>query len=237
MRYNVTRFFERNNIKISDILYVTRQNPYTKITFFDEKSIIATIPVKEIAVYLPEEDFLNISKGIIVQKSQIVDISDDGVYTMIDGNTFQGRKRNLSHHKQIRKELELSGGQYRKNQKQVPLGLLEKCSILNEMPLAFCVIELVFDANGRGVDFIFRYCNEEMAVVEGVPVSEMLNRSFYEVFENGDKKWLVTYADVALNGSKRILHDYSEEIEKDLTIYCFQPHPGYCACVLIPSGI
>ena len=34
-----------------------------------------------------------------------------------------------------------------------------------------------------------------MAVVEGIPVSEMLNRSFYEVFENGDKKWLVTYAD------------------------------------------
>ena len=63
----------------------------------------------------------------------------------------------------------------------------------------------------------------------------MLNRSFYEVFENGDKKWLVTYADVALNGNKHILHDYSPEIDKTLTIYCFQPAPGYCACVLIPS--
>lgn len=112
--------------------------------------------------------------------------------------------------------------------------LLEKCSILNDMPLAFCVIELVFDANGRGVDFVFRYCNEEMAVVEGIPVSEMLNNSFYEVFKNGDKKWLITYADVALNGTKVVLHDYSPEIGKDLSIYCFQPHPGYCACILIP---
>ena len=68
---------------------------------------------------------------------------------------------------------------------------------------------------GHGVDFVFRYCNDEMAVVEGVPVSEMLNRSFYEVFENGDKKWLVTYADVALNGNKHILHDYSPEIRQD----------------------
>lgn len=115
------------------------------------------------------------------------------------------------------------------------LELLEKCSILNDMPLAFCVIELVFDANGRGVDFVFRYCNEEMAVVEGIPVSEMLNNSFYEVFKNGDKKWLVIYADVALNGTKVILHDYSPEIGKDLSIYCFQPHPGYCACILIPG--
>ena len=82
------------------------------------------------------------------------------------------------------------------------------------------------------MDFIFRYCNAEMANVEGVPVEEMLNRSFYEVFRNGDKKWLVAYADVALNGTKRILHDYSPEIDKYLTIHCYQPEPGYCACVL-----
>lgn len=58
------------------------------------------------------------------------------------------------------------------------------------MPVAYCVIELVFDAEGHGVDFVFRYCNKQMEVVEGIPIEEMLNRSFYEVFKNGDKKWL-----------------------------------------------
>ena len=234
MRYNVLHFFERKNIDISNILYLTRQNPDTKITFFDGKEILTAIPVKEIAIYLPDEEFVNITKGVLLRKSQIVNISDDGLYTMTDGSVFQGRKRNISQHKQLRQALGLSKEQDEKAEKIIPLELLEKCSILNDMPLAFCVIELVFDANGRGVDFVFRYCNEEMAVVEGIPVSEMLNNSFYEVFENGDKKWLVTYADVALNGTKVVLHDYSPEIGKDLTIYCFQPHPGYCACILIP---
>ena len=234
MRYNVLHFFERKNIDISNILYLTRQNPLTKITFFDGKEILTAIPVKEIALYLPDKEFVNITKGILLRKSQIVNISDDGLYAMTDGSVFQGRKRNISQHKQLRQALGLSKEQNEKTEKMIPLELLEKCSILNDMPLAFCVIELVFDANGRGVDFVFRYCNEEMAVVEGIPVSEMLNNSFYEVFENGDKKWLVTYADVALNGKKVILHDYSPEIGKDLTIYCFQPHPGYCACILIP---
>ena len=234
MRYNVLHFFERKNIDISNILYITRQNPDTKITFFDGKEIQTAIPVKEIAIYLPDEEFVNITKGVLLRKSQIVNISDDGLYTMTDGSVFQGRKRNISQHKQLRQALGLSPKQDEKAEKMIPLELLEKCSILNDMPLAFCVIELVFDANGRGVDFVFRYCNEEMAVVEGIPVSEMLNNSFYKVFENGDKKWLVTYADVALNGTKVILHDYSPEIGKDLTIYCFQPHPGYCACILIP---
>ena len=234
MRYNVLHFFERKNIDIANILYLTRQNPHTKITFFDGKEILTAIPVKEIAIYLPDEEFVNITKGILLRKSQIVNISDDGLYTMTDGSVFQGRKRNISQHKQLRQALGLSKEQDAKAEKRIPLELLEKCSILNDMPLAFCVIELVFDANGRGVDFVFRYCNEEMAVVEGIPVSEMLNNSFYEVFENGDKKWLVTYADVALNGTKVVLHDYSPEIGKDLSIYCFQPHPGYCACILIP---
>ena len=235
MRYNVLHFFERKNIDISNILYLTRQNPLTKITFFDGKETLTAIPVKEIAIYLPDEEFVNITKGVLLRKSQIVNISDDGLYTMTDGSVFQGRKRNISQHKQLRQALGLSKEQDEKAEKMIPLELLEKCSILNDMPLAFCVIKLVFDANGRGVDFVFRYCNEEMAVVEGIPISEMLNHSFYEVFENGDKKWLVTYADVALNGKKVILHDYSPEIGKDLTIYCFQPHPGYCACILIPE--
>ena len=234
-RYNVLHFFERKNIDIANILYLTRQNPHTKITFFDGKEILTAIPVKEIAIYLPDEEFVNITKGVLLRKSQIVNISGDGLYTMTDGSVFQGRKRNISQHKQLRQALGLSKEQDAKAEKMVPLELLEKCSILNDMPLAFCVIELVFDANGRGVDFVFRYCNEEMAVVEGIPVSEMLNNSFYEVFKNGDKKWLVIYADVALNGTKVILHDYSPEIGKDLSIYCFQPHPGYCACILIPG--
>ena len=75
---------------------------------------------------------MSISKGIVVCRSHIVNISNDGVYTMSDG----------------------------------------------------C-----------GVDFIFRYCNAEMATVEGVPVEEMLNRSFlsngimlpdYTEYSNGD---------------------------------------------------
>lgn len=47
-----------------------------------------------------------------------------------------------------------------------------------------------------------------------------------------NKKWLVAYADVALNEVKRTIRDYSPEIGKTLTIYCHQPEPGYCAYVL-----
>lgn len=234
MNYNVPRYFKRKQIEIRNILYLTRETPHTIITLLDGRQIATTIPMKVLLESMPAEEFLNISKGIVLRKDQIAHISDSGVYTMTDSADFQGRKRNPSQHIKIRQELGLDKSA-KSSALPVSLDLLEKCTLLNDMPLAFCVIELVFDEHGHGIDFVFRYCNDEMAVVEGVPVSKMLNHSFYEVFENGDKKWLITYADVALNGTKRVLHDFSPEINQTLTIHCFQPCPGYCACVLIPS--
>lgn len=223
---DLNTYFQKHDLCAENILYIYRKDRKTVIQRTDGEEFALFIPVHSILSALPESEFLSISKGIVVCRSHIVDISKDGVYTMSDGRTFQGRKRGLSSHRRLRTEIELVGT------KPQPLSMLEKCSLLDDMPLAYCIIELVFNAEGHGVDFIFRYCNAEMAVMEGVPVEEMLNRSFYEVFRNGDKKWLVAYADVALNGTKRILHDYSPEIDKYLTIHCYQPEPGYCACVL-----
>ena len=156
MRYNVPLYFERKNIKISDIFYLTRQNPHTIITLSSGESIATTIPIKELMLYLPEEDFLNISKGVVLRKNQIVHISDEGFYTMTDGAVFQGRKRNLRQHKQIRKALGLNAQNYSEVSEDSSLQLFNSCSFLNDMPLAFCIIELVFDAQGHGVDFVFR---------------------------------------------------------------------------------
>ena len=218
--------FQKHGLCAENILYIYRKDRKTVIQRSDGEEFALFIPVQSVLSALPESEFLSISKGTVVCRSHIVNISDDGIYTMSDGRTFQGRKRDMSSHRRLRTEIGLA------KTKPHPLSMLEKCSLLDDMPLAFCVIELVFNKDGRGVDIIFRYCNAEMANVEGVPVEEMLNRSFYEIFRNGDKKWLVAYADVALNGTKHTLHDYSPEIDKYLTIHCYQPEPGYCACVL-----
>ena len=218
--YDLVRYFQRHNLEADAILYIYRQDGKTVIHSENEADAVSMIPVHEVEAFLPEGAFVSIAKGVVVRRSGIVHISDAGVYTMADGKTFQGRRRYLSEHKRLRRELGLD----------VPSSQEEF-----KAPLAYCVIELVFDADGHGVDFIFRYCNKQMAVVEGVPVEEMLNRSFYEVFRNGDRKWLVSYADVALNGTKHTLRDFSPEIGKNLTIYCYQPEPGFCACVLLPE--
>ena len=230
---DIARFFARHQITPDDLLYLTREEQRTALHLTDGAVITTSIPQKEIRAWLGSEMFINICKGVTVRRDQIVDISRSGLYTMTDGQTFQGRQRHLTEHKLLRSELLPLTATAERG--ALPMPLLEKCSLMDAFPLAFCVIELTFDAAGHGVDFVFRYCNPMMAAVEGVPVERMIGRSFYEIFPNGDRKWLVSYADAALNGTQHQLRDYSPEIGKNLTIYCYQPQPGYCACLLIPA--
>ena len=142
MRYNVPLYFKRKNIKSSDIFYLTRQNPHTIITLSSGESITTTIPIKELMLYLPEEDFLNISKGIVLRKNQIVHISDEGLYTMTDGAVFQGRKRNLSQHKQIRKALGLNRRTFRMFQKTAHFNYLITVAFSMICHLLFVLLSL-----------------------------------------------------------------------------------------------
>ena len=181
-------WFQKNDLCPENILYLYRNDRKTVVHRMDGEEVALYAPLHSVLSALPEDMFLNISKGIVVCRSQIVDISNDGIYTMSDGRSFQGRRRGLSDHRRLRAEIRRVDAQPR----PMSMSLLEKCSLLDDM----------------------------------------LGRSFYGVFPNGDKKWLVSYADVALNGTKHILHDYSPEVDKCLTIHCYQPEPGYCACVL-----
>lgn len=229
------KYLKKHRIEVDEILYIYRHDRKTFLCMKSGEEFSTFIPVQEIADSLPKDRFISITKGVMVHVNQIIHISDEGIYTMTDGKTFQGRQRYLSYHKKLRNELLSNVSLRSTEQSKKPLGFLDKCNILDDMPVAYCVIELVFDESGHGIDFIFRYCNKQMEIVEGIPLEDMLNRSFYEIFKNGDKKWLISYADVALNGTKHTLRDYSPEIDQYLTIHCYQPEPGYCACVLLPG--
>lgn len=230
MTEKILHFLRKHEIEVGDILYITREDHKTCLHLTEGRIQETYIPAKDFLEVLAPYDYICISKGTIVAKNQI-DYIKDCTYHMKDGATFSGRKRTVAAHKQLNQRLHLA---------QTPIAdtsvsIQTRFSVLDKMPVAFCVIELVFAENGAGTDFIFRYCNQAMEVVEGKSIDEMLNQSFFRVFPNADKKWLVTYSDVALNGGNKRILDYSPEIDKKLFVTCFQPIAGFCACLLTPT--
>ncbi|MDO4475415.1 MAG: LytTR family transcriptional regulator DNA-binding domain-containing protein [Lachnospiraceae bacterium] len=226
----IKHFLQKNSVHASNIKYIIREDNRTNIYLLDNRVVSCFHTIKALKEVLPEEHFCLIKKGILVAKNQIVSI-DRNMYSMLDGRVFDGRKRGLKEHQQLNDSLN-------RNINLPIAGINDIASafrILDDMPAAFCVIQLLFDDLGKGIDFIFRYCNKAMEQLENKTLDEMVDRSFYDIFPNADKKWLISYANVALNGTTCTITDYSPEVDKTLTIHCFQPMEGFCACLLLEN--
>ena len=215
------KLLARHRFTFSQVMYATRSGRRTALHMDGGEVLETFLPIKLLTEEAPDGLFICVNKGVVLAFRYIASAANN-VYTMTDGAVFQGRAR--------QKTLPIPRVQPAAN--IIGAESMDRFAVLDDLPLAFCVIELVFDEHGHGLDFIFRYCNREMEVLEGKRIDEMLNRSFYEVFENGDRKWLVAYADVALNGVRRTIESYSPEINATLRISCYQPQANHCACVL-----
>lgn len=228
MEEKIAKFFNKNKINIQDIKYIIRDDKKTNIYLSNGKVVSTFIPMKNFVVELVNSNFTNINKGILVSNN-LIDHIEDTIYYLKDGKKFEGRKRTTGTHKHLNELIKI------KDEVLSNVDIKSKFSILDNMPAAFCVIELVFNKDGTSVDFIFRYCNKEMERVEGKTINEMIDHSFYKVFPRADKKWLAAYSNVAVNGIPTSFKDYSPEIGKDLLIKCFQPMQGFCACLITPT--
>lgn len=94
---------------------------------------------------------------------------------------------------------------------------------------------MVFNEEKRAVDWIFRYGNEALAVLEKLPLDKLIGSSFSSLFSNMDVKWLRGYERATLYGETLEIMDYSPEIDKDLQIICFPTFPGHCGCILFDT--
>lgn len=109
----------------------------------------------------------------------------------------------------------------------------KRLQYLQNMPVAFCSIEILLDKEGNPYDFRFTYCNRAHEELEGVKEGELLGKNFYEFFEDTDPMWLNYYYETAYKGISHVIRDYSPEIRKHLLIYTFQSELGHCECVLL----
>lgn len=228
MDIKINNFLRKKNISPSDIMYIIREGRNSCINLADTRIITTYLPIKAFTDYFNSDLFISINKGITLNASFISSI-ENGVYKMSNGVEFKGRTRSPAQQKHNIEKITQKAALT----KNISDKIHELFSIMDNSPIAFAVIEVTFDDEGHGMDFIFRYCNKAMLELEDLSAEEILNKSFYEVFKDSNKKWMVSYADVALNGSKKIISYYLKKSNRKVLAYCYQPYERFCACSLI----
>ena len=104
----------------------------------------------------------------------------------------------------------------------------------DSMPMAFMVVKLFTDKNGKPEDFGFVYVNPSLASLGGVKPEFIINKRFYgDIFRSGDRKWLDVCYDSASCGKTSEWCEFIPEIHKYLkmTVYPWI-WEGCCACII-----
>lgn len=106
-----------------------------------------------------------------------------------------------------------------------------KC-VYDNSPIAFSLLEIIYDNNGKPVDFILKYLNKARANIENQSIDETFTYNFHDCLQQDHKEWLEIFAEVAITGKNVFIKKYIKDLDKHLSFNCYQAAYGYCAYLL-----
>lgn len=102
----------------------------------------------------------------------------------------------------------------------------ELWAMFENMHDAFALHEMICDESGNPIDYKFLAVNPAYEKMLGIPSTKLLGRRILEVFPNIGEKWIRLCGEVALQGTKKNLQQFSKIVDRHLSISMYSPAPG-----------
>jgi len=93
-------------------------------------------------------------------------------------------------------------------------------ALLHAVPMGFCIIELVFDEDGRPVDYIFLEMNEAFASQTGL--QDAVGRTIREIAPGIEEAWFEIYGEIARTGVPRTFEQDSPSLGRYFQVYAYR---------------
>ncbi len=97
----------------------------------------------------------------------------------------------------------------------------------------FAVHEIICDLNGQPIDYRFLAVNPAFERLTGLRETEVVGRTFAELWPKPDPFWVETYGRVALTGESISFQHFSKELGRHFEVSAFRPAPRQFACVFV----
>jgi len=93
-------------------------------------------------------------------------------------------------------------------------------TLFNSIDEGFCVIEMIFDAQGRPVDYVFVQINTAFERQTGL--RDALGRRMRELAPQHEAHWFETYGRIALTGEPERFQNRAEQLHRTYDVYAFR---------------
>ena len=136
-----------------------------------------------------------------VQRQGQVELDEQGNPRRINGITFD-----ITDRKQAEEVVQKSEDRYRKLYESIDEG--------------FCIIQVLFDANNRAVDYVFLEVNPSFEKQTGIQDAQ--GRSMRQIAPHHEEHWFEMYGDIALNGQSKRFEYPADELHRWYEGYAYR---------------
>jgi len=120
-----------------------------------------------------------------------------------------------------------------KQQEQAKKESEEQYSLLTtEMPLGLNLREIIYDLEGKPVDYRFLSVNRSYEMMTGLKKEDIIGKTALEVLPNIEKYWIEKYGKVVSTGESIQFEDYSQAIGKYFKVTAYSPQKGQFAVIV-----
>ncbi len=103
--------------------------------------------------------------------------------------------------------------------------------LFQEMLDGFALHEIIFDEQGKPIDYRFLDVNPAFERLTGLKKDDLIGRSVLEVLPGTEKHWIETYDRVALTGEPAFFEEYSAELNRYFEVRAFRTAVNQFACI------
>jgi PAS domain S-box-containing protein len=103
--------------------------------------------------------------------------------------------------------------------------------LFNEMREGVAIHELIYDGNGKPVDYKIINLNRSFSLQTGIPAERALGKTSLEAFGVEVPPYFDIYSDVAINGTAKHIEEYYPPLDRYFSISVVSPKPGFFATI------
>ncbi|MBL7115624.1 MAG: PAS domain S-box protein [Kiritimatiellae bacterium] len=104
-------------------------------------------------------------------------------------------------------------------------------SLFSAMSSGFSLNDIIYDANGRAIDYRFLEINPAFEVQTGLKHDDVVGRCATEVLPTLDPFWIETFGQIAMTGEAQTFEHYSGALGKHYFVTAYCPQKGRCAVI------
>ncbi len=104
--------------------------------------------------------------------------------------------------------------------------------LFEQMVNGFALHEMIFDAEGKPIDYRFLDVNPAFERLTGLVGSTILGRSVKEVLPQTEAYWIEAYGRVVLTGVPIHYENYAQDLDRYFQVTAYRPVPGQFACII-----